>query len=365
MAVSIPTGFARLQPWQARLVLIAAAATAAFLVGITLSPWRSGFADAPHRGPGDVELYRAEVERVHHGQGYYAAAESELRARGYPTRSIFNWRMPLPVWLIGALPSLTWGKGLLGIAALGVLWGSFTLLVREGTLGVGNLGVLLLVGALWPCVEGHLFVMPEVWSGVLLALSLTAYARDSALLGVAAGVGALALRELAAPYCLICCGLALRRRQWLELALWLSGFVIYGLYLVLHLAQVLPRIRPDDLAHAQSWLCYGGAPFVISAAQMNMFLLMLPQWVTALYLVCALLGFASWDTLSGQRIGLTAAAYLITFCFVGQPFNQYWGSMIAPLLCLGAARFPSALADLSAAARGPGGLAIEPDALEM
>ena len=365
MTLSMPTGFARLRPWQARGILLLALATTAMLVAITISPLRSGFADAPSRGAGDIDLYRAEVDRVHRGESYYAAAETELRLRGYPTRSIFNWRMPLPVWLIGVLPNPIWSKVLLGAAALAVLLLSFGLLVSEGNVTTGNAGVLLLVGALMPCIQGDLFVMPEIWSGVFIALSLALYARGNSGMAIAAGLGALAVRELAAPYCLLCLFIALRYRRWTELLMWLTGLAVYGLYLALHLSQVLPRIRPDDIAHSQSWLCYGGAPFVISVLQMNVFLLLLPQWVTAIYFVCAMLGFASWVTPSGQRIGTTAALFVIAFAFVGQPFNQYWGSIIAPLFCLGAARFPSALSDLSAAARGLTPLDIELDALEV
>jgi hypothetical protein len=107
---------------------------------------------------------------------------------------------------------------------------------------------------------------------------------------------------------------------------------------------------PNEVAHANGWLCLGGAPFVLAITQMNAYLLLLPQWVTALYLVAAMIGFASWNSPIGERMGLTAAAYLATFAFVGQPFNQYWGCMLAPMLCLGAARAPAALVDLLSAA---------------
>ena len=48
-----------------------------------------------------MALYRAEVDRIRNGEGYYQAAAAELTARGYPTRSVFNWRTPLPMWLLG------------------------------------------------------------------------------------------------------------------------------------------------------------------------------------------------------------------------------------------------------------------------
>jgi hypothetical protein len=48
---------------------------------------------------------------------------------------------------------------------------------------------------------------------------------------------------------------------------------------------------------------------------------------------------------------MAAATYVLLFGFVGQDFNQYWGSLIAPLLCLGLAWSAAALRDLLRASR--------------
>ncbi len=85
---------------------------------------------------------------------------------------------------------------------------------------------------------------------------------------------------------------------------------------------------------------------------MNAWLLLLPQWVTALFLVAALVGAAGWSTAAGQRIGLGVAGYVMAFAIVGQPFNQYWGSLTAPLFALSASAFPAAAGDLWRAAFG-------------
>jgi hypothetical protein len=75
-----------------------------------------------------------------------------------------------------------------------------------------------------------------------------------------------------------------------------------------------------------------------------------PQWVTAIYLVAAMVGLAGWNTPLGSRIGLSVCLYVMAFAVVGQSFNQYWGSLIAPLLCFGVVRFPASLGDLCRAA---------------
>ncbi len=61
-----------------------------------------------NRGAGDLELYAAEVQQMQTGENYYDIAANELVKRGYPTRSVFNWRTPLPMILIakiGIIPS--------------------------------------------------------------------------------------------------------------------------------------------------------------------------------------------------------------------------------------------------------------------
>jgi hypothetical protein len=45
-------------------------------------------------------------------------------------------------------------------------------------------------------------------------------------------------------------------------------------------------------------------------------------------------------------IALTVALYAVAFSIAGHDFNQYWGSQIAPLLCLPAARSPAVLRQL-------------------
>ena len=206
-ALSRLTAFARLTRLQAALVLALTGGAILFFVGVTLSPLKSGFADAPDRGPGDVQLYNAEIARMHQGEGYYAAASAELRERGYPTRSVFNWRTPLPVGLIGTLPDKCLGQALLGGASLLLFLFSFGWLCREAGTRAALGAMLLLSGALLPIALDELFVMPELWSGVLMALSIAAYAQERPRWGVAAGLSALFFRELAAPYCLLCVAL--------------------------------------------------------------------------------------------------------------------------------------------------------------
>jgi hypothetical protein len=185
-----------------------------------------------------------------------------------------------------------------------------------------------------------------LWAAAFITLSLCAYDRQRPLVAVALGVTALFFRDLAGLYCLTMGLMALTARQWRELAAWTIGLLAYANYLAWHAAQILPLISPDDLAHRGSWLQLGGLPFVLSLCQMNVWLLLSPQWVTAIAFALGLLGLAGWDSAIGQRVAVVLCAYFALFAAVGHPFNQYWGSLFAPLVCFGVARAPATLIKL-------------------
>ncbi len=339
-------GFSACSPRSARLILIVTGVLVAFCIGVTQSPLKSGFADAPPRGTSDVQLYQAVCEQVHENHGYYLVNNHELRSRGYPTGSVFNWRAPVLFWLLGSFPNLIWGHLLItGLAGLAMIW-TFDLLFRERGMRAACCGGLLLAGAFLPCVIGELFVMPEVWAGTLILLSLLALARKDIAWGIFFGIAATFIRELALPYTVLGFLYAVFHRQWRESAGWLVGIVLFGLFYAWHIEQVQQWIRTGDVVHQEGWFRLGGTAFVISTVQMNVFLLLLPQWVAAIYFPLSLLGFASWRTKTGEPLGLAIAGFVVMFAIIGQPFNQYWGSLIAPLFCLGAGQAPLAIREL-------------------
>ena len=349
---SPPTGYARLTPRQARAVLGAVALVSAFCVGITLSPLANTPGEGRGKGGGDIALYRAIVDRVHSGEGYYEAAAGEMIARGYPTRSVFNWRSPLPHWMLGQMPAVVLGEVLLALLALGVMVAGFEALAREQGHGLGRpIGcALLLSGPMMPCVLGNGFVSPELWAGVLIALSICAYGLNRPYLGVVTGLAAVFFRELAMPYCVVAVGLAWHGGRQREVWAWTVGLGAWLVFYGLHCGEVLAWIPSGAVAHSQGWVRLGGAAFVISTVQMNAYLILLPQWVTALYFMASMLGLAGWHTPLGLRTGLTVSLFVTAFSMVGQEFNQYWGSLAAPLFCFGLVRFPGSLRDLLRAA---------------
>jgi len=347
-----PSGFDRLSPWAARGVLAATIVTTAWFASISLSASAIDFAAHPRGGHTDIELYHAEINRIAQGEGYYEAANVELRRLGYPVRSVFNWRTPLPVWLLGVLPSDAAGRALIGILAAALVAIAVHVIACETNTRIGIFCGVLLIGAVMPCWLKDTYVMPVVWAGVFMALSICAYAIDRWGLGFMLGITALFLRELAAPYWAIALVLAVKERRWREVCLWIVAFMAYLGFYAWHYHRVMALRSPTDLAHADGWLQFNGARFVLAVAQMNIFCLLLPQWVTAIYLPLAMLGFASWNSPTGQRAGFTACTFVALFAFVGHPFNQYWGALISPLLCLGAAHAPAAVLELVRRSRG-------------
>jgi hypothetical protein len=350
------TFYASLGRTSARAVLLAWLLITALGVAITVSPAASNIIRKNRPGPGDNELYWAVADRVSAGEGYYPALAHELTARGYPTRNIFNWRTPLPIWLIGHLPYRWIGRAVLGLLGLTVLLLGTELIIREERprLGRAVLTALLLGGTSLVCSVPNLFIMPVLWAGTLIALSVCAYGLNWRKLAIIAGVLAPFFRDLALPYPLLCAVLAWRERRRKEFAVWIAGLLAWVVFFGLHWLEVTRVMPPGARAHTHSWIQFGGMPFVIATTQVNSYLLLLPlpQGVTAAYLVAALFGLLGWHSVGGRRIAITASAFVLMFSVVGQDFNLYWGLLNSPLLCFGAARAPAALCDLWHAARG-------------
>jgi hypothetical protein len=354
MTVTAATSYARLSPWQARAVL----AGLVLLIGVGL--WRSPapppLCDVREEGEkaGDVFLYMTEIRRIHAGENYYQVAAEELVAQGYPTASVFNWRTPLPMWLIGKLPDVLFGRLILIAAGVAMLLMAFEAAAREQP-NVYRFAMplaVLLIGPLLPCFQGNVFVLTEVWAGVFIGLSLAAYGVNLRYLGATMGLAALFFRELALPYCILGLGLALWERRPRESLVWCLGLAAWAVFYALHCWKVSFLIASAAEAHRQSWIQFGGLPFVIAVAQMNSCLVLLPVWVTVIFFSLAMLGLGGWKSAWGSRIALSACLYVVAFSIVGQDFNRYWGLMISPLFCYGAVRAPAAVADLWQAAFG-------------
>ena len=185
----------------------------AFVVCLFAS--RSGKPNTPLNVSGftDPEILERIVDRVRHGDGYYQAAGTELRADHFHVRSVFNWREPLYAWFLAASPRPIFGQLLLGALTIAMTLLGFRYFIGCGDRLAAVLTLILLPGAAYGGFVPWGSTTLEIWAGVLIAISVFAYAGDRWLLGVIIGLIALFIRELAAPYVAVCIVLALINRR--------------------------------------------------------------------------------------------------------------------------------------------------------
>jgi len=316
------------------------------VAGLMVSPGKTPKLNSG-KGEGDLALYSQVVERIRHGEGYYEALGTELRAREYPTRSVFNWRPPLHLELLAHLPETAWAQVLLGLAGLGAILLSVTGAFRRGEYGACVWRALLLSFPLAISAMSPVYYFVEVWAGVAIAISVAMYALGWRKAGAVAGIVALFFRELALPYALIGVVLAWREKKRSELWTWIAGLAAYAVYFGMHAMAVSSRIPASSGGPAVStWIQFGGLLFVLITSRVGL-LMLYPFWWAAIYLPFALLGLAGWRDPVAIRVLATVAAYVLAFSVIGVPSaNYYWGALYAPLLAFGTPWSFSACKDL-------------------
>jgi hypothetical protein len=276
-------------------------------------------------GIGDVATYQRMIADIRGGAPYYEAVGGALRRGHYATRELFNWRTPLLMSALAAVPD--WLSRSLLTALCILLCGAALARSRrmpwEWASAVMQFGVLALAAG------SNLIVMGETWAGVLIALSICAYRSKQPISAAALGLAGLFVRELAAPYCVVCTILSARRRHWRELAVWIGGACGYAGYYARHAAAVSAHHLPTDLAHASSWLEFGGLASVLSKAHWHAWLLLAPAPLTAIAFVVVVAGVFSRK--SDPIVAATTATYLAFFFAAGKSFDEYWGLIAWPV----------------------------------
>ena len=186
-----------------------------------------------------------------------------------------------------------------------------------------TLGVLVALAA-----PDAIFVS-EAWAGAFIGLSACAFALSRRFLAVGLGVGALFIRELAAPYCVVCTLMAARQRRWGEVSAWAVGALGYAVYYTWHVQQVLAERTAADIAHGASWLTMPGVPFLQATLLKLGWFALLPTWLSSIALTLLAAGLISPETPRHIRAG--SAAFAGFFLVAGFPFNDYWGFLAAPV----------------------------------
>jgi len=259
---------------------------------------------------------------------------SELRARGYPTASVMNWRTPLHLSTLAVL-RIPLARLVFGILGLMVLVAGIWALAPRGS-HVTAWGAFSLAGATMPIMLAHASVFfSEAWCGLLIGLSLALYARQRWVGAAVCGVLAVFVRELAAPYVLVCGLTALLGRRRKESLVWLLGGVAYVIYYAIHASSAHAAIEAGALAHTHSWVRWQGLAFVFSTAKWYGWATLAPAVLAPLVVTAGLAATAARSTTVQLRLGIVA--YVFMFAIIGQPFNSYWGLVTAPLWAFGIA----------------------------
>jgi hypothetical protein len=315
-----------MSPTGARIRILASvgiALAAVFIASISRAPAARGDSQR------DVELFRAVVARMASGAPYYEAMGLELRQRRYPTASVFNWRTPFLYRAIAAMTPSVARAALVGLAV--VLMALTAAVLRDHSTLAMLAGLVIQLGAVVSVLVPPAALLTEAWAGVLVALSFCAYRLRRWQAGVALGVAALFIRELAAPYVIVCAASALRTRQWKELTAWTAGMLVYAGFFAWHAFAVNAGHQPGDLAQANSWLYWGGPAFMMQTLRTNAWLQAVPAWLPVAPALLTLLVAACLSGFTAGRLRAMTATYLALFLAVGQPFNFYWGLLTAPM----------------------------------
>ena len=174
----------------------------------------------------------------------YVVFGDELRGRGYHEHSVFNWRTPLLLLALAAVPDSI-SRSVLVFAGVMLFAATIRVTARESLWILGS--QVMLVGTVLPTVWYGALVMGEVWAGIIIGLSVCMYAWQRPRVAIVCGLMALFLRELAAPYCVACAVAAAAQRRWREVVAWSGGACCYAAYFAWHAIQVRayqPANRP-------------------------------------------------------------------------------------------------------------------------
>jgi hypothetical protein len=331
-----------MSPAKARAVLLALVLVAAALVVAALGIESA----APPAGLTDLDTYQRVVSALKAGGSYYPVLHDALLAGHYGTTSPLNWRTPAFMTFLSWFPDLATARSVLGAMTV-VTWAVSVAYAQRlagmaGAIGAGIVLALSLLAIAAPRAE----LSFEVCAGTLILLSFSAYGLGWRPLGVAAGVLALFVRELAGIYVLVCLGLALRERRWGEAAAWAVALVAYGALYLWHVQQAMALLGPADQVATVDWLQFGGVGFVLRTAAFNGVLMVLPHWAVALVLVVGLVGLKRLP-----RAAIATGLYLLLFLAYGRPENEYWGGLYAPLVAFGVVFAPINIAALWRAAK--------------
>ena len=314
----------RARSLSARMVLVALAVL--ILWGASRPLPRQG--SATEEGT-DSSLYSAVIERVARGEWYYSALGDELRKGRYPTGSVFNWRPPTLIYRLAhaRVASLCLLVGVI----IAVIAGTVRLFYREAP-EIMIFAVLMQVGAAASTLNPLALVLHEMWAGLCMALAVLLYTFGRSTPAALVVIAGLFIRELVAPFALVCALIAIYHRRRSEIAVFaVCGFAWLAFY-AWHATAATNAMTAGALAHP-SWIQWGGPRFFLATVGFGGWLHLLPTWASAF--AAALLVASAWSPTKATHAKIGVLTYALFFMVAGQHFNQYWGLLAAPMWSIG------------------------------
>ena len=322
----------------ARIGLAVFALLLASLSAVTLLP-----------GQADTGFNAGVVDGVRHGGNYYAVAADALRGGGYPLKPVFAFALPTLTVVQAHLPPALVTALLYALAgAVAMAWHA-RLVPALATVAARTTATALLLLALLPMLRTGLLVVPDVWAGLFVALSLALRRPGQWLDAVALALAAALIRETAILYLLIMAVFAWAEGARREPLGWALAILIFLLAYVAHAHAVSEVVRPLDAA-ADPFALAGLGLFVGAAAGSTV-LALLPLWIAAPVVAVALFGWAAWNDPAGLRALAVFAGLAILIDVFGRNDTPHWALLSAPLLLPGLVFAVEGVRDLIAAAR--------------
>jgi len=337
--VRAPTRLANLSPIAALSVLLGLLVLIG--VGLAFPP-----ASPPSGSPtgGDAALYRQITARVAKGETYYHAVAVEHRASFYPLKPFTAVRPPLLTKAMAAIGPAA-ADLLLRLLAVAAAAATVIRLAPHMRAPFREAAILLGATSAGAFVQSGMWVWHEVWAGLLITLALACRTDRHWLLSLAFGLAAALVRELAFPFLIVMAGAAWLTGSRREAAAWAGAALFVLAILAAHWSRVVQIALPSDVT-SPGWLALGGWRFDLALARQSSLLIPLPGWVSALATPLALLGWCARPGGYAARTVALIGLWLAVFLLLGRPDNVYWGFLFAPILPIGLAFAPDALADL-------------------
>lgn len=335
----IPTRLAKLSPGTALGVLLTLLVLIA--AGLALTPTTN-----PTGSPegGDASLYRQITARVARGDGYYHAVAIEHRASFYPLKPYTAVRPPVLTAIMSRIGP-TAADLLLRLLAIAAAAATVIRLVPDLRAPFREAAILLAATSAGAFVQAGMWVWHEVWAGLLITLALACRTDKHWAASLVLALTAALIRELAFPFLIVMAGAAWLDGRKREAYAWVGACAITLTALAFHWSMVAAIAQASDVT-SPGWAALGGWRFDLTLARQSSLLIALPAWVAALVVPFALLGWIAKTGGYALRTAAILCLWLGAFLILGRPDNAYWGFLFAPILPIGLAFAPSALADM-------------------